>query len=115
VVGKAAAGSRLNTPVVPQRVRVGGNVQASRLISKVQPVYPAIAEQSGVQGTVLLHAVIGMDGHLLSLGVANSSANPDLANAAMDAVRQWVYQPTLLNGMPVEVVTTVAVVFRLKP
>jgi TonB family protein len=115
VVGKATESARSNSVVAPHRVRVGGNVQASRLISKVQPTYPAQAEQAGVQGTVLLHAIIGTDGHLLSLGVANSSANPDLANAAMVAVRQWVYQPTLLNGAPVEVVTTVAVVFRLKP
>lgn len=113
VVGHAVESP--SASMAPHRIRVGGNVQASRIISKVQPVYPAIAEQAGIQGTVLLHAIIGTDGHLLSLGVANTSVNPDLANAAMNAVRQWTYQPTLLNGMPVEVVTTIAVVFRLKP
>lgn len=115
VVGHAAEGTRINPSGAPHRIRVGGNVQASRLVSRVQPIYPAAAERAGIQGTVLLHAIIGTDGHLLSLGVANTSANAELANAAMDAVRQWAYEPTLLNGMPVEVVTTIAVVFRLKP
>lgn len=115
VVGRGIPATHPASAPVPERIRVGGNVQASRLISKVNPVYPVQAEQAGIQGTVLLHAIVGTDGHLLSLGVANAGVNPDLANAATDAVKQWVYQPTLLNGEPVEVVTTITVVFRLKP
>ena len=113
VIGKSPVPRPQN--VTPHRIRVGGNVQASRLLSKVQPVYPALAEAEGIEGTVLLQAIIGVDGHLLSLGIANQGANASLASAAMDAVRQWTYQPTLLNGAPVEVVTTIAVVFRLQP
>jgi TonB family protein len=63
---------------------------------------------------VLLHAVIATDGSLLSVGVINTLADPELANAAMDAVKQWRYQPTLLNGNPVEVLTTISVNFRLQ-
>ena len=98
----------------PRRIRIGGNVQATRLVSQVKPVYPENAQRAGIEGTVLLHAVIATDGSLLSIGVTNTLADPDLAAAAMDAVRQWRYQPTLLNGEPIEVVTTIAVNFHLQ-
>ncbi len=98
----------------PNRIRIGGNVQATKLISQVKPIYPETAQRQGIEGTVLLHAVIAADGSLLSLGVTNTLADPELAAAAMDAVKQWRYQPTLLNGQPVEVVTTISVNFRLQ-
>src|SRR5262249_26502543 len=100
VVGKRTAPLPQAPP--PQRIRVGGNVQASRLLRQTRPQYPAQLQQLGVEGAVLMQAVIGIDGSLLNLKVINN-ANPDLANAAMDAARQWRYQPTLLNGQPVEV------------
>jgi len=113
VVGKKPASQ--GTPVpVPHRIRVGGNVSAARLVSKVEPVYPEYAQQQGIQGAVLLQAIISKEGSVMSLSVVNT-ADPDLARAAMTAVGQWHYQPTLLNGQPVEVVTTITVDFKLKP
>jgi TonB family protein len=100
-------------PPAPRRIRVGGLVQAAKLINHVEPVYPASAEKQGIEGTVILRAVIGTSGQMLSLSPYND-ADPDLIRAAMGAVRQWQYQPTLLNGVPVEVVTTITVVFRLE-
>lgn len=97
-----------------QRIRVGGNVQATKLLRQVKPAYPESAQSQGIEGTVLLNAVIGTDGNLLSLVVMNRLADPDLAAAALDAVKQWHYQPTLLNGAPVEVVTTITVNFKLQ-
>ena len=108
-------GRRPVTNGPPQRIRVGGNVQATRLVSKVQPVYPPDAEAAGVEGTVLLRAVISNEGSLLSTTILNTSIDPRLSKAATDAVSQWKYQPTLLNGEPVEVTTTISVNFRLQP
>src|SRR6266404_5198101 len=99
----------------PTRLRIGGNVQAARILKKVQPVYPDAAKTSGVEGTVVLHAVIGMDGKPLSLQVMNSQVDPQLARAAIEAVSQWRYASTLLNGEPIEIDTTISVNFRLLP
>jgi TonB family protein len=99
---------------VPHRIRVGGNVIAAELVSKVAPIYPEYAQAKGIEGPVLLEAVISTDGTILSLKVVNT-ADADLARAATTAVQQWHYQPTLLNGQPVEVVTTITVNFRLTP
>jgi protein TonB len=92
---------------------VGGNVQAAKLLRQVQPVYPADLKQQGITGTVMLRAVISTTGETLNPEVINTTVNPGLAQAALDAVRQWRYQPTLLNGQPVEVVTNVDVTFEL--
>jgi len=97
------------------RIRIGGSVEAAKVITKVQPVYPQSAKAAGAQGSVLLHAVVGKDGTPLSLQVLNSQINPELARAAVEAVSQWRYQPTLLNGEPVEVDTTITVNFTLLP
>jgi len=97
----------------PQRIPVGGNVQAGKLVRQVHPVYPAELKQQGVTGTVMLRAVISTTGETLHPEVINTTVNPGLAQAALDAVRQWRYQPTLLNGQPVEVVTTITVTFEL--
>ncbi|HEV8383594.1 MAG TPA: energy transducer TonB [Candidatus Acidoferrales bacterium] len=95
----------------PQRIRQGGNVQQAKLINMVRPVYPALARQARVSGTVRLHAIIAKDGTVSQLEVLQG--HPLLVQAAQDAVRQWRYQPTLLNGEPVEVDTTIDVVFTL--
>ena len=92
-------------------LRVGGNVQAARILNRVQPVYPPLARQTRISGTVRLHAIIGKDGAITSLEVM--SGHPLLQQAALDAVRQWRYQPTLLNGEPVDVDTTIDVIFSL--
>ncbi|PYT77665.1 MAG: hypothetical protein DMG40_22575 [Acidobacteria bacterium] len=97
------------------RVNIGGNVEAAKVITRAQPVYPASAKAAGAQGTVVLHAVVSKDGRPLSLQVLNSQINPDLARAAVEAVSQWRYQPTLLNGEPVEVDTVIQVNFTLLP
>jgi TonB family protein len=99
-------------PGVPQRIRVGGNVIAANLISQVKPVYPAGARNAGIEGTVHLQGLIGVDGVLLGLTPLNN-IDTDLTAAALEAVKQWRYKPTLLNGMPVEVLTTIDVEFKL--
>lgn len=93
------------------RIRQGGSVQAALLVNKVQPVYPPLARQTRISGTVRLHAIISKTGSVESLEVL--SGHPLLVRAAMDAVQQWRYKPTLLNGEPVEVNTTIDVIFSL--
>lgn len=97
----------------PRRIRVGGNVQEAKLVYQGQLDYPEEARQAGIQGTVLLEAIIGKDGTVVNYRVVNTLAHPFLLKAAAEAVKQWRYEPTLLNGEPVEVVTTVTVNFRL--
>lgn len=94
------------------RLRVGGTVTAAKLINRVQPIYPVLARQTGIQGVVKLHAIIGKDGSVQELQLI--SGHPLLAEAALDAVRQWIYQPTLLEGRPVEVDTETDVFFQLQ-
>jgi periplasmic protein TonB len=106
-------GSALPPPpkATPSRIRVGGNVAAAKLIRQVTPVYPTIAKTAHISGTVTLHAIISKDGSIEQLEYV--SGPPLLMRNAMDAVRQWRYNPTLLNGEPVEVDTTISVVFTL--
>ncbi len=98
----------------PQQIRIGGNVQAAKLVSKVAPVYPQDAKQKGIEGSVFLQAVILKDGRIGALEVL-SSPDESLSQAASEAVRQWVYQSTLLNGNPVEVITRITINFTLAP
>ena len=98
-------------PVTPKQIRVGGNVQAAKLIRQPKPVYPPLAKQARIQGTVRFNAVIGKDGAIANLTLV--SGHPLLVPSATEAVRQWVYQPTLLNSEPVEVVTVIDVNFTL--
>ncbi|HEY1338133.1 MAG TPA: energy transducer TonB, partial [Bryobacteraceae bacterium] len=95
----------------PQRIRVGGNVQQARLIRQPKPVYPPLAKQARISGVVHLEAIIAKDGTVQQLKVIQG--HPLLVPAALEAVKQWVYQPTLLNGEPVEVVTQIDVNFTL--
>jgi protein TonB len=94
-----------------QRIRVGGNVQGAKLIRQGKPLYPPLARQARIQGTVKLQAIISRDGTIQQLQVM--SGHPLLVPNALEAVKQWVYQPTLLNGEPVEVVTVIDVNFTL--
>jgi protein TonB len=98
-------------PATPQRIRVGGNVQQARLVRQPRPAYPPLAKQARIQGVVKLNAIIARDGTIQNLTVI--SGHPLLVQSAMDAVKQWVYQPTLLNGEAVEVVTQIDVNFTL--
>jgi protein TonB len=86
-------------------------VQQNLLISQPPAVYPPLAKQAHIQGVVKLSATIAKDGTIQNLEVIEG--HPLLIPAAMDAVRQWVYKPTLLNGQPVEVVTQIDVNFTL--
>ncbi len=98
-------------PVVPQRVRVSQGVTQGLLIRKVQPPYPALARSARIQGDVLLKAIIDKQGNIQDLQLV--SGHPMLVPAAIEAVRQWRYRPYLLNGQPVEVETTITVIFTL--
>jgi protein TonB len=100
--------------VQPIRIPVGGNVQAAKLIKQVHPVYPADVKLQGIGGSVVVRAVISTTGELVNPEVISASVHPALAQAALDAVRQWRYSPTLLNGQPVEVVTSIALNFELE-
>jgi TonB family protein len=103
------------TPVTPyqqpKKISVSGGVMAGMILTKVQPVYPTEAKEKHVQGTVVLAAEIGMDGHIDQLLVIQGPE--PLQKAAYDAVKKWVYRPYLLNGNPVSVNTQVNVVFSL--
>ena len=92
-------------------IRVGGNVQSAKLVRQPKPAYPPLARQARISGVVKFNAVIAKDGTIQNLTMI--SGHPLLVQAATEAVRQWVYQPTLLNGEPVEVITTIDVNFTL--
>ncbi|HTP33287.1 MAG TPA: energy transducer TonB [Candidatus Acidoferrales bacterium] len=98
-------------PAAPKRITIGGNVQQAKLIRQPKPVYPPLAKQARISGVVHLAAVISANGTIQDLKVI--SGHPLLIPAALEAVKQWVYQPTLLNGEPVEVQTQIDVNFTL--
>jgi TonB family protein len=100
------------TKVSPQDIPLKQHeLTAARLINRVNPEYPKKARKQHVEGTVRLHAVIAKDGSIKNLEVI--SGDPLLVDAALKAVRQWRYSPTLLDGQPKEVSTTIDVVFAL--
>ena len=86
-------------------------VQAAKLIRQVKPVYPQLAKNARISGTVRLVAIIGKGGAIENLQV--SAGHPLLVPAAVEAVKQWLYQPTLLSGEPVDVITQIEVNFTL--
>ena len=90
---------------------ISSDVAVGLLTTKIPPVYPPVAKAARVQGTVVLQALLGKDGHVKQLHVI--SGPPMLLQAAMDAVKQWVYKPYLVNGKPTEVQTTVNIIFAL--
>jgi protein TonB len=95
----------------PKKVTISGGVMIGNLLLKTQPVYPPIAKAARVQGTVVLQATISKTGSIENLRVISGPAM--LQQAALDAVRSWRYKPYLLNNDPVEVDTTVNVIFTL--
>ena len=100
-------------PAAPiKRIRLGGQVEQGRLISGPSPVYPALAREARIEGTVMLEAVISREGAILNLRAV--SGHPLLVPAAIAAVRQWVFRPTFLDGEAVEVATEIAVHFTLR-
>lgn len=110
IIGGAPGG--LPPPPKPvERLRIGGLVMQANLIRKVDPIYPQIAKTAHISGTVILHALIAKDGTIQELQFV--SGPPLLMRSAMDAVKQWRYKPTLLNNQPVQVDTTITVIFNL--
>jgi hypothetical protein len=101
-------------PITAHATKIGPAVMAGKLMSQPQPVYPETAKRNHVTGTVILHAIIGVDGHILSLHII-STPDPDLAIASIAAVRMWTYTPYLLLGVPTEVETTINVNFTMSP
>ena len=100
-------------PQAAQPIRVGGNIKVPRKTLDVHPIYPKSMRDAGREGLVPIEAIIGPDGSVTSVRVVTAQVHPDFAIAAVDAVRQWKFTPTLLNGAPVEVVMNVSVQFRL--
>jgi protein TonB len=90
---------------------IGGNVAAANLVRRVEPAYPPLAKAARIEGTVVFQAIIGVDGQIGNLQL--QAGHPLLVAAARSAILQWRYRPTLLNGKPVEVVTTIMVRFAL--
>jgi TonB family protein len=110
VVGGVISGLP-GAPPPPTAVRVGGQIKEPRKLKNVSPAYPPIAQSARVQGVVIIEAVIGPTGRVQDARVLRSI--PLLDAAALDAVRQWEFTPTLLNGVPVPVIMTVTVQFTL--
>ena len=94
-------------------VRVGGNIRPPRKVEDVNPIYPAVMREANLEGLVPLEAVIAADGTVASVRVLSAQVHPEFARAAEDAVGQWRFTPTLLNGAPVEVRMAVSVRFSL--
>lgn len=102
----------LASPPIPQApVQIGGLIRRPQKVHDVQPVYPPMAQAARVQGIVIIEATLSADGRVMNARVLRSV--PLLDNAALDAVRQWEFTPTSLNGVPVPVVMTVTVQFVL--
>jgi protein TonB len=99
-------------PVKREPIRVGGNVQESKLIKKVEPVYPELAKRARVSGVVILQVTVDEEGNVSELRVLRG--HPLLDDEAVRAVKHWKYSPTLLNGEPVPVIATVTVIFNLR-
>jgi TonB family protein len=91
--------------------KVSGGIMAGNILSKVTPVYPQDAKDQKISGSVVLHAIIGKDGAISQLDAVSGPA--ELRQSALDAVKQWVYKPYLLNGQPTEVETTITVNYSL--
>jgi TonB family protein len=117
LIEERAAASASSAATLPppangvQRIRVGGNVESANIVKKVQPVYPPLAKQARIQGTVRFTALIGTDGSVASLQLVEG--HPVLVESAREAVAQWQYKPTLLNGQAVEVITQIDVNYTL--
>jgi protein TonB len=107
----SAAPTAVPREATPQRIKVSAGVTQGLLIRRVTPVYPPLAKQARISGSVVLQAVIGKDGSIENLKAV--SGHPMLIQSALDAVRQWRYKPYYLNGEPVEVDTQVTVNFTL--
>ena len=113
IINSTETGSPILQPIAasPKRMRISQGVSEGQLIKRVRPEYPTIAKSARIQGEVQLSAWIAKDGSIERLAVVRG--HPMLVTAALDAVKQWRFRPFKLNGEPIEVETTVTVVFSL--
>ena len=109
IAAKEIAAAAAREKAKASAIRVGGKISPPIKMNDVKPVYPEIARNAGVTGVVIIEATVGADGKVIDAKVLRSV--PLLDQAALDAVRQWEYSPTLLNGVPVPVVMTVTIRF----
>jgi TonB family protein len=114
LVETARTGAKPTAAPAGPPLKVGGAIRPPRKISSPNPVYPQSMKDAGIEGAVPLEAVIAGDGSVQTVRVLTAGVHPDLAIAAMDAVRQWRFEPTLLNGKPVPIKMKVTIDFRLK-
>jgi protein TonB len=112
VVGGIVGGLPAAEAAPVKVVRVGGHITAPKLVRKVEPVYPALAAQARLSAIVILEAQVDTRGHVKSVTVLRGA--PLFDEPALEAVRQWRYQPLLLNGQPTEFILTVTLVFKLQ-
>jgi TonB family protein len=106
-----APGKHAPPPALPGRILVGGNVQALKILHQKIPEYPEKAKRAHIQGNVVIHAIIAKDGQIGHMELISGVCL--LSEAALAAVKHWIYKPTLLNGEPVEVDSTITVIFSL--
>ena len=111
-IAVAPAPAVVTPPQIDKPRAVGGDVQAAKILKKVLPIYPPLAISARISGTVHLVGIIAKDGTVQKLEIV--SGHPFLVRAAVDAVRQWVYKPTLLNGEAIEVIAPIDVIFNLR-
>jgi TonB family protein len=114
VIGKKLAPSAAPVGPEPDRISVGGRVENAKLLRHPDPIYPEELRKQGVEGTVRLEAIISKEGVPVELKVLNTDrVDPRLVEAALDAVRQWRYEPTKLNEHPVATATNIDVNFEI--
>lgn len=113
VKARRPAAARPSAPAPGTPVRVGGNIRPPRKVFDVRPLYPEPLREAGVEGTVRLDALIGVDGGVVSVRPVSADVHPAFLKAAADAVQQWRFTSTLLNGVPVEVAMDVSISFGL--
>jgi protein TonB len=111
VLGGIVGGVMPEAPPPPRVVRVGGHVVAPKLLKRVQPVYPELAKNARVSAVIILEAQVDTRGYVKTVHVLRG--HPLLDEYALAAVRQWRYQPLLLNGEPAEFILTVTVIFSI--
>jgi TonB family protein len=111
-VNGVSAGDSSSASKAPKQITVSSKVMSGNLLTKAVPVYPPAAKKAKIQGTVVLSVVIGDDGNVKNIQVV--SGPNELQQASIDAVRQWTYKPYLLNGDPVEVKTTINIIYSLE-
>jgi len=113
VVGGIVGGLPDAPPPAVAPVRVGGSVREPKRVVVVQPIYPELAMLAKLQGVVIIEATVNERGRVVNANVLQGA--PMLTDAALEAVKKWVYTPTLVNGVPTPIIMTVTVNFRLTP